>query len=66
MATGTVTGVWKQRGFFVKTGDGHLLVTAVQPPGKKPLSATDVVNGGQIEVGRQFISDAGLIPQRGE
>lgn len=63
---GTVTGLWKKKGFFVRTGDGHLLVTAVQPPGKKPLAATDIVNGSLIDAGRQFISDPGLIPQRGE
>jgi methionyl-tRNA formyltransferase len=63
---GTVTGLWKKKGFFVRTGDGHLLVTAVQPPGKKPLAAADAINGALIEPGRQFISDPGLIPQRGE
>jgi methionyl-tRNA formyltransferase len=65
-APGTVTGLWKNKGFFVRTGDGHLLITAVQPPGKKPLNASDVVNGGQIEEGRLFLSDPGLIPARTE
>lgn len=60
-APGTVTGVARRKGFFVRTGDGHILVTAVQLPGKKPMAATDIVNGGLIEPGRLFISDPGLL-----
>ena len=54
---GRVTALIKGRGFTVKTGDSHLLVTACQPAGKKVISGTDVVNGGLLHKGDDFVSD---------
>jgi methionyl-tRNA formyltransferase len=44
-APGTVTSILKGFGFTVKTGDGHLLVTAVQPEGRKTMDAVAFING---------------------
>jgi methionyl-tRNA formyltransferase len=35
----------------VKTGDGYLLLSQVQPAGKKPQSGADFVNGGRLSIG---------------
>ncbi|MEK6544381.1 MAG: methionyl-tRNA formyltransferase [Elusimicrobiota bacterium] len=42
---GTITGLVKERGFVVKCGSESLLVTQVQPEGKKPMSAWSFVQG---------------------
>ena len=34
-----------EKGILVTTGDGCLLLTKLQLPGKKPMSAADVLNG---------------------
>lgn len=59
---GTVTSFQKGFGFTVKTGDGHLLVTAVQPQGKKRMDATAYIIGRNIEVGQKL----GLAGERNE
>jgi len=48
---GTVTSLKKEFGFTVKTGDGHLLVTAVQPQGKKPMEGWAFIVGRNIQKG---------------
>lgn len=47
---GTVSSIKKTFGFTVKTGTGHLLVTAVQPEGKGRMEASSFVNGRGIGV----------------
>jgi len=54
---GAVVLLLKGKGFVVKTGDGFLLVTGVQPPDKKPMEALDAMNGKLIRKGDEFISD---------
>jgi methionyl-tRNA formyltransferase len=51
---GTVTGLLKGFGFSVKTGDGHLLVTMVQPAGKEAMDAQAFLNGRGLEVGHRL------------
>ena len=51
---GTVTSLLKDFGFTVKTGSGHLLVTAVQPAGKGQMDAQAFINGRSIEVGQNL------------
>ncbi|MCE5229584.1 methionyl-tRNA formyltransferase [bacterium] len=48
---GAVTSLKPGFGFTVKTGDGHLLVTAVKPEGRKPMDAHAFVIGRGINVG---------------
>jgi methionyl-tRNA formyltransferase len=48
---GTVTGLLNEFGFTVKTGDGHLLVTLVQPEGKKAMDAYAFIIGRNIRLG---------------
>lgn len=38
-------------GFWVKTKDGNILITKVQPAGKKAMPAGDFINGYQIKKG---------------
>lgn len=52
---GTVTFCIKGQGFVVQTGQGQLLVTQVQPMGKKRISAESFINGYHLEVGYAFI-----------
>ncbi|NPV52846.1 MAG: methionyl-tRNA formyltransferase [Firmicutes bacterium] len=47
----TVTGVDRKSGFTVKTGDGALLVTRVQPEGGRAMSAPEYMLGHEVEVG---------------
>lgn len=58
---GTVTALIRGRGFTVKTGDGHLVVTSVQPADKKPMSGVDVMNGKLLKSGDMFISDPAFL-----
>ncbi len=50
-APGTVSSLMKDFGFTVKTGSGHLLVTAVRPEGRKPMDAHSFVIGRGINAG---------------
>lgn len=58
IAPGTVVGVAKDRGFFVRTGDGFLVITKLQPENKKPMSGIDFVNGGYVRIGSRFESSS--------
>ncbi|MEK3685704.1 methionyl-tRNA formyltransferase [Paenibacillus sp. FSL R10-2736] len=49
-APGTVLAV-SERGVEVKTGDGILLLTTVQPAGKKAMSAADFSRGASLKPG---------------
>ncbi len=51
---GTVLGIIKGKGFIVQTGMGSILITDVQPFGKKIMPATSFVNGYQLEKGYVF------------
>jgi len=51
---GTVTQMIKGQGFVVQCGQGSLLVTAVQPLGKKIMSADSFANGYRLAVGTVF------------
>ncbi len=53
---GTVTKIVKGEGFVIQTGEGSLLITKVQPFGKKIMTADSFVNGHQLEVGYEFSS----------
>ncbi|MCL6603555.1 MAG: methionyl-tRNA formyltransferase [Paenibacillus sp.] len=57
-ATDTVPGTvlaLNEHGIVVKTGDGVLLLTTVQPPGKKAMSASDFARGGSMKPGTVLI-----------
>ncbi len=58
---GQVITLIKGRGFVIKVGDGYLLITAVQPPDKKPMQATDAINGKLVRSGNLFISDPAFL-----
>jgi methionyl-tRNA formyltransferase len=58
---GTITAMIKGKGFTVKTGDGHLLVSQVQPPSKKAMSSLDAMNGKLVKKGDEFLSDPGFL-----
>lgn len=58
---GQVITLIKGKGFVIKVGDGYLLITAVQPPDKKPMQATDAMNGKLVRVGDLFISDPAFL-----
>lgn len=51
---GQVIALWKNQGAVVKTGVGALLLTQVQPPGKRPLSGWDFVNGARLKIPEQL------------
>jgi methionyl-tRNA formyltransferase len=58
---GTITAMIKGKGFTVKTGDGHLMVSQVQAPGKKPMTAIDAMNGKLVKKGDEFLSDPAFL-----
>jgi methionyl-tRNA formyltransferase len=49
---GSVGAVLPDRGFAVRTGDGYLLVTRLQPDGKSEMSAAEFMRGRRLAVGR--------------
>lgn len=51
---GRVIQILKGEGFVVQCGKGSLLVTAVQPVGKREIFSDDFVNGYRLEVGHVF------------
>jgi methionyl-tRNA formyltransferase len=53
---GEIVKVIKGRGAVVKTGDGYLLLSQVQPAGKKPQSGADFVNGSRLSIGMALVS----------
>lgn len=48
---GEITALLKSWGPVIQTGDGHLLLQTVQPPGKRPQSGWDFINGSRLVVG---------------
>jgi len=56
---GTVVQILKKWGPVVQTGAGWLLLTQVQPPGKRPQSGIDFANGMRLAVGDRF----GVVPR---
>ncbi|MDQ0193170.1 methionyl-tRNA formyltransferase [Paenibacillus wynnii] len=51
---GTVLAL-NEQGILVKTGDGVLLLTSVQPAGKKAMSASDFARGGSMKPGTVLV-----------
>jgi methionyl-tRNA formyltransferase len=51
---GTVVKIAKGLGPIVQTGSGYLLLTEVQPAGKRPQSGGDFVNGTRLAIGEIF------------
>ena len=51
---GTVLSL-NERGVLVKTGDGVILLTSVQPAGKKAMSASDFARGGSMKPGTVLV-----------
>jgi methionyl-tRNA formyltransferase len=41
-------------GLTVATGDGVLVLTEVQPPGRRRMAAADWINGRGVAAGRTF------------
>jgi methionyl-tRNA formyltransferase len=56
---GTMTGRVQGFGFTVKTGDGHLLITRIQPQNKAAMDAPAFLNGYRLEVGDRLGVDGG-------
>jgi methionyl-tRNA formyltransferase len=52
---GEIIKIIKGRGPVVKTGDGYLLLSQVQPAGKKPQTGADFVNGGRLSIGTVLV-----------
>ncbi|KGE16717.1 methionyl-tRNA formyltransferase [Paenibacillus wynnii] len=51
---GTVLAL-NEQGILVKTGDGVLVLTSVQPAGKKAMSASDFARGGSMKPGMVLV-----------
>lgn len=53
---GTIVGLRKGVGVDVATGEGTLLLTTLQPEGKRVMTATEFTRGYRAEVGSAFAS----------
>ncbi|MCR4441178.1 MAG: methionyl-tRNA formyltransferase [Peptococcaceae bacterium] len=53
---GTVLHIVKGQGFVVQAGEGSVLVTRVQPEGKKAMTASSFINGYRLREGFLFES----------
>ncbi len=51
VSPGTLVALVRGRGPLVKTGSGLLLLETLQPPGRRPQSGYDFVNGHHLQVG---------------
>ncbi|MFN9995615.1 MAG: methionyl-tRNA formyltransferase, partial [Pseudanabaena sp.] len=51
---GKIVEILKGKGFGLQTGKGLLLITEVQPAGKKLQSGWDFVNGARIAIGESL------------
>src|SRR5713226_5361139 len=51
---GTVVEVRRGEGFVVTAGEGALLVTEVQPEGRRRMTADEYARGARLEVGEQL------------
>jgi methionyl-tRNA formyltransferase len=51
---GEVVYLWRGRGPVVRTGDGYIVLTRAQLPGRKPLKGDDLINGGHVKVQMRF------------
>lgn len=51
---GEIVALIKQWGPVVQTGDGYLLLKTLQPPGKRPQSGWDFVNGNHLKPGESL------------
>jgi len=56
-AIGTITAATSE-GITVQTGDGYLLLTEIQPSGKRKMNAADWLQGARAIVGASFSSGA--------
>jgi len=54
---GEILGVERGRGFLVQCREGSLLVTRVQPEGKKEMEAAGFWNGARLSVGDRFTEE---------
>jgi methionyl-tRNA formyltransferase len=54
---GEIVKILKGKGPVVQTAAGYLLLSQVQPPGKKPQSGADFVNGSRLAIGTMLNSD---------
>ncbi len=63
---GSISALIRGRGITVKTGDGHLLITELQPAGRKAMSASDAINGGVVRKGDEFISSPDFLIGSGD
>ncbi len=52
---GSITGLIKNQGFSVKTGEGDLLIKEVQPSGKRLQTGWDFANGSRLQIGEMLI-----------
>lgn len=51
---GSVVQLIKRRGPLVRTKDGLIILTRVQPPGKRAMSGVDFINGGYVKAVSKF------------
>ena len=51
---GEIAALLKPWGPVIQTGNGHLLLQTVQPPGKRPQSGWDFINGSRVTVGERL------------
>ncbi|GFN24023.1 methionyl-tRNA formyltransferase [Thermanaeromonas sp. C210] len=51
---GEVVAVRPREGFVVQAGQGQVLITAVQPPGKRIMTAVEYLRGYPLKVGEQL------------
>ncbi len=51
---GTIIELDENEGILVQTGKGKLMLTEVQPPSRKKISAADYIKGYEIEVGNKL------------
>lgn len=53
---GEIVALWKNWGPVIQTGQGFLLLHQVQPPGKRPQSGWDWVNGSRLSLGMKLLT----------
>jgi methionyl-tRNA formyltransferase len=51
ISVGTIIKIEKNKGFFIKCKEGHILIEEVRPEGRKIMKSLDFLNGSRLKVG---------------
>lgn len=55
VSVGSIASIERGKGFYIQCTDSVIFIEQVQPEGKKPMNATDFINGARFKVGDKIV-----------